>query len=285
MSTEPAAAGSIETPQGPFKTVPQQQEMPLALVRGQPLLSMPQDLYIPPDALEVILEAFEGPLDLLLYLIRRQNLDVLDIPIAEITRQYMDYIDLMHAMRLELAAEYLVMAAILAEIKSRLLLPRPPSDEAGNESDPRAELVRRLQEYERYKRAAEDLNALPRVERDTSVAHADAGERSVPRVPPPVDLRELLLALKDVLRRAELSGAVAMQRDALSIRERMSDLLRLIEDGVFHAFTEVFKPGQGRLGIVVSFIAMLELIKEGLLDVIQDEPLAPIYLKARSAAA
>ncbi|EQD37191.1 segregation and condensation protein A [mine drainage metagenome] len=285
MSTEPAAAGSIETPQGPFKTVPQQQEMPLALVRGQPLLSMPQDLYIPPDALEVILEAFEGPLDLLLYLIRRQNLDVLDIPIAEITRQYMDYIDLMHAMRLELAAEYLVMAAILAEIKSRLLLPRPPSDEAGNESDPRAELVRRLQEYERYKRAAEDLNALPRVERDTSVAHADAGERSVPRVPPPVDLRELLLALKDVLRRAELSGAVAMQRDALSIRERMSDLLRLIEDGAFHAFTEVFKPGQGRLGIVVSFIAMLELIKEGLLDVIQDEPLAPIYLKARSAAA
>lgn len=285
MSTEPAVAGTTDAPQGPFKPIPQQQEMPLALVRGQPLLSMPQDLYIPPDALEVILEAFEGPLDLLLYLIRRQNLDVLDIPIAEITRQYMDYIGLMHAMRLELAAEYLVMAAILAEIKSRLLLPRPPSDAAGNESDPRAELVRRLQEYERYKRAAEDLNALPRVERDTSVAHADAGERNVPRVPPPVDLRELLLALKDVLRRAELSGAVAMQRDALSIRERMSDLLRLIEDGAFHAFTEVFKPEQGRLGIVVSFIAMLELIKEGLLDVIQDEPLAPIYLKARSAAA
>jgi segregation and condensation protein A len=284
MSTEPAVAGSADAPQGPFKPVPQQQEMPLVLVRGQPLLSMPQDLYIPPDALEVILEAFEGPLDLLLYLIRRQNLDVLDIPIAEITRQYMDYIGLMHAMRLELAAEYLVMAAILAEIKSRLLLPRPPDDAAGNESDPRAELVRRLQEYERYKRAAEDLDALPRVERDTSVAHADAGERSVTRVPPAVDLRELLLALKDVLRRAELSGAVAMQRDALSIRERMSDLLRLIEDGAFHAFTEVFKPEQGRLGIVVSFIAMLELIKEGLLDVIQDQPLAPIYLKACSAA-
>ena len=284
MSTEPAVAGSADAPQGPFKPVPQQQEMPLALVRGQPMLSMPQDLYIPPDALEVILEAFEGPLDLLLYLIRRQNLDVLDIPIAEITRQYMDYIGLMHALRLELAAEYLVMAAILAEIKSRLLLPRPPDDAAGGESDPRAELVRRLQEYERYKRAAEDLDALPRVERDTSVAHADAGERSVTRVPPAVDLRELLLALKDVLRRAELGGAVAMQRDALSIRERMSDLLRLIEDGAFHAFTEVFKPEQGRLGIVVSFIAMLELIKEGLLDVIQDQPLAPIYLKACSAA-
>ncbi|MBU6404873.1 MAG: segregation/condensation protein A [Proteobacteria bacterium] len=285
MSTEPAVAGSADAPQGPFKPVPQQQEMPLALVRGQPMLSMPQDLYIPPDALEVILEAFEGPLDLLLYLIRRQNLDVLDIPIAEITRQYMDYIGLMHALRLELAAEYLVMAAILAEIKSRLLLPRPPDDAAGGESDPRAELVRRLQEYERYKRAAEDLDALPRVERDTSVAHADAGERSVTRVPPAVDLRELLLALKDVLRRAELGGAVAMQRDALSIRERMSDLLRLIEDGAFHAFTEVFKPEQGRLGIVVSFIAMLELIKEGLLDVIQDQPLAPIYLKACSASA
>ena len=284
MSTEPAVAGSAGAPQGPFKPVPQQQEMPLALVRGQPMLSMPQDLYIPPDALEVILEAFEGPLDLLLYLIRRQNLDVLDIPIAEITRQYMDYIGLMRAMRLELAAEYLVMAAILAEIKSRLLLPRPPDDAAGGESDPRAELVRRLQEYERYKRAAEDLDALPRVERDTSVAHADAGERSVTRVPPAVDLRELLLALKDVLRRAELGGAVAMQRDALSIRERMSDLLRLIEDGAFHAFTEVFKPEQGRLGIVVSFIAMLELIKEGLLDVIQDQPLAPIYLRACSAA-
>ncbi len=284
MSSETAFAETPGAPQGPFKAVPQQQEMPLALVRGQPLLSMPQDLYIPPDALEVILEAFEGPLDLLLYLIRRQNLDILDIPIADITRQYIDYIDLMHALRLELAAEYLVMAAILAEIKSRLLLPRPPSDVAGDESDPRAELVRRLQEYERYKRAAEDLNALPRVERDTSVAHADAGERSVTRVPPAVDLRELLLALKDVLRRAELGGAVAVQRDALSIRERMSDLLRLIEDGAFHAFTEIFKPEQGRLGIVVSFIAMLELIKEGLLDVIQEQPLAPIYLKACSAA-
>ncbi len=284
MSSETAFAETPGAPQGPFKAVPQQQEMPLALVRGQPLLSMPQDLYIPPDALEVILEAFEGPLDLLLYLIRRQNLDILDIPIADITRQYIDYIDLMHALRLELAAEYLVMAAILAEIKSRLLLPRPPSDVAGDESDPRAELVRRLQEYERYKRAAEDLNALPRVERDTSVAHADAGERSVTRMPPAVDLRELLLALKDVLRRAELGGAVAVQRDALSIRERMSDLLRLIEDGAFHAFTEIFKPEQGRLGIVVSFIAMLELIKEGLLDVIQEQPLAPIYLKACSAA-
>lgn len=258
--------------------------MPLAVVHGQPFLNMPQDLYIPPDALEVILEAFEGPLDLLLYLIRRQNLDVLDIPIAEITRQYMDYIDLMHDLRLELAAEYLVMAAILAEIKSRLLLPRPPSEDGSGEQDPRAELVRRLQEYERYKRAAEDLDALPRVERDTSVAHADIGEHNVVRLPPPVELRELLLALKDVLRRAELNGAVAMQRDALSIRERMSDLLKLVEDGAFHAFDEVFKPEQGKLGIVVSFMAMLELIKEGLLEVVQEVPLAPIYLKSRGTA-
>ena len=285
MSTEPASAGTEATSPGPFRPLPQQQEMPLALVRGQPLVEMPQDLYIPPDALEVILEAFEGPLDLLLYLIRRQNLDVLDIPIAEITRQYMEYIDLMREMRLELAAEYLVMAAILAEIKSRLLLPRPPGDDAGGETDPRAELVRRLQEYERYKRAAEDLDALPRIERDTSVAHADAGARNVVRLPPPVELRELLLALKDVLRRAELNGAVAMQRDALSIRERMSDLLKLVEDGAFHAFEEVFRPEQGRLGIVVSFIAMLELLKEAMLEVIQDTPLAPVYLKARAASA
>ena len=285
MSTEPASAGTETTSTGPFRPLPQQQEMPLALVRGQPLVEMPLDLYIPPDALEVILEAFEGPLDLLLYLIRRQNLDVLDIPIAEITRQYMEYIDLMREMRLELAAEYLVMAAILAEIKSRLLLPRPPSDDAGGETDPRAELVRRLQEYERYKRAAEDLDALPRIERDTSVAHADAGARNVVRLPPPVELRELLLALKDVLRRAELNGAVAMQRDALSIRERMSDLLKLVEDGAFHAFEEVFRPEQGRLGIVVSFIAMLELLKEAMLEVIQDTPLAPVYLKARAASA
>ena len=284
MSTEPALAETDTSAPAPFRTLPQQQEMPLAVVRGQPLVEMPQDLYIPPDALEVILEAFEGPLDLLLYLIRRQNLDVLDIPIAEITRQYMAYIDLMHELRLELAAEYLVMAAILAEIKSRLLLPRPPSQDSNAEEDPRAELVRRLQEYERYKLAAENLDSLPRVERDTAVAHADAGSHNVVRIPPSVDLRELLLALKDVLRRAELNSAVAMQRDALSIRERMSDLLKLVADGAFHSFEEAFRPEHGRLGIVVSFIAMLELIKEALLEVVQDAPLAPIYLKARALA-
>src|SRR5690606_29055249 len=184
-------------------SAPMQQEIPLATVHGQPLLQMPQDLYIPPDALEVILEAFEGPLDLLLYLIRRQNLDILDIPVAEITRQYVAYIDVMQELRFELAAEYLVMAAILAEIKSRMLLPRPPAED-GVEEDPRADLVRRLQEYERFKQAAEDIDALPRMDRDTSPASAHVPERSVLREPPPVELREMLMALHDVLKRAEL---------------------------------------------------------------------------------
>src|SRR5512140_314674 len=186
MSASPSAAVDAGAPDI-FVPIPQQQEMPLAIVRGQPVLQMPQDLYIPPDALEVILEAFEGPLDLLLYLIRRQNLDILDIPIAEITRQYVDYIDLMQNLRLELAADYLVMAAILAEIKSRLLLPRPPSEE-GVEEDPRAELVRRLQEYERFKKAAEDIENMPRMERDTALASAFVPDKAVVRLPPPVDL-------------------------------------------------------------------------------------------------
>jgi segregation and condensation protein A len=263
---------------------PQQQEMPLAIVRGQPFLQMPQDLYIPPEALEVILDAFEGPLDLLLYLIRRQNLDILDIPIAEITRQYIDYIELMADMKLELAAEYLVMAAILAEIKSRLLLPRPPSAENA-EADPRADLVRRLQEYERFKKAAEDIDALPRLERDTSVAHADAGEHKIVRLPPPVELRELLLALKDVMHRAELFGHHNVNRETLSVRQRMTDVLNFLSDGEFHAFETLFTLEEGKLGVVVSFLAILELAKEQLLDLVQNEPLAPIYVKTLAAAA
>ncbi|MDE1958214.1 MAG: segregation/condensation protein A [Xanthomonadaceae bacterium] len=282
MHSEPSEAAPANAPQGVFGPIPQQQEMPLALVRGLPLLQMPQDLYIPPDALEVILEAFEGPLDLLLYLIRRQNLDILDIPIAEITRQYMDYIGLMHEMRLELAAEYLVMAAILAEIKSRLLLPRPPAAE-GVEDDPRAELIRRLQEYERFQKAAADIDALPRMERDTALAQAGVTDRVVVRLPPPVDLRELLLALRDVLRRADLSGHHAVRRDALSVRQRMGEVLKSLQDGAFHAFQTLFEPGEGRLGVVVSFLAMLELAKEMLVEIVQEAPLAPIYLKVRIA--
>ncbi len=272
-----------DAPASAFPQVPQQQEIPLAVVRGQPLLQIPQDLYIPPDALEVILEAFEGPLDLLLYLIRRQNLDILDIPIAEITRQYVDYIELMQEMKLELAAEYLVMAAILAEIKSRLLLPRPPPEE-GVETDPRAELVRRLQEYERFRKAAEDIDAMPRQERDFAPAHVLVEDRNVVRLPPPVELREMLLALKDVMKRAELYGHHAIQREALNVRSRMSDVLRSLGDGEFHRFETLFDPSEGRRGIVVTFLAMLELAKEHLLEIVQEEALAPIYLKSLATA-
>lgn len=268
---------------------PQQQEMPLATMHGQPILQIPQDLYIPPDALEVILEAFEGPLDLLLYLIRRQNLDILDIPVAEITRQYVDYIQAMHDLRFELAADYLVMAAILAEIKSRMLLPRPPSEE-GLEDDPRADLVRRLQEYERFKQAAEDVDALPRMERDTSPAHAFLPERNTHREPPQVDLREMLLALHDVLKRAELFTHHAIRREALSVRQRMGEVLTRLEDGQFHRFESLFEPREGRMGVLVTFLSLLELAKEQLLDIVQEQPKsiaagerippAPIYVKS-----
>jgi len=259
--------------------IPEQQEIPLAVVHGQPVLQIPRDLYIPPDALEVILEAFEGPLDLLLYLIRRQNLEILDIPVAEITRQYVAYIEVMHELRFELAAEYLVMAAILAEIKSRMLLPRPP-DEAGEEDDPRADLVRRLQEYERFKQAAEDIDSLPRMERDTEPAHAFMPEPGKVKSPPEVDLREMLLALYDVLQRAELSGQHSVQREALSVRQRMGELLERLGDGVFHRFERLFDPSEGRMGVVVTFLSMLELAKERLVEIVQDAPLAPIYLKS-----
>ena len=270
---------SADVPASAFPQVPQQQEIPLALVRGQPMLQIPQDLYIPPDALEVILDAFEGPLDLLLYLIRRQNLDILDIPIAEITRQYVDYIELMREMKLELAAEYLVMAAILAEIKSRLLLPRPPLEE-GVEDDPRAELVRRLQEYERFKKAAEDIEAMPRQDRDFAPAHVMVEDHNVIRLPPPVELRELLLALKDVMKRAELYGHHEIEREALNVRSRMSDVLNALGDGEFHRFENLFDASEGRRGVVVTFLALLELAKEQLVEIVQEAALAPIYLKS-----
>jgi len=283
MSTETQPATGTAADASPDAGTPRQQEMPLAVVLGQPVLQIPQDLYIPPDALEVILEAFEGPLDLLLYLIRRQNLDILDIPVAEITRQYMDYIEVMREMRLELAAEYLVMAAILAEIKSRLLLPRPPQEE-GIEEDPRAELVRRLQEYERYKQAAEDIDTLPRMERDLDNVTAFVPDHKVVKLPPPVDLREMLLALRDVLHRAELYGHHAVEREPLSVRQRMSDVLRKLGDGAFHRFEMLFDAAEGRLGVVVTFLSLLELAKDRLIDIMQEAPLAPIYLKARATA-
>ncbi len=277
MSPDPAH-DAVQPPNRPA-TAPQQQEMPLALVRGLPVLEIPQDLYIPPDALEVILESFEGPLDLLLYLIRRQNLDILDIPVAEITRQYMGYIDAMAELRWELAAEYLVMAAILAEIKSRLLLPRPPSEE-GSEEDPRADLVRRLQEYERFKKAAEDIDGLPRLDRDTVAASAFVPDKNTIRVPPEVDLRELLLALRDVFKRAELFSRHNIRREALSVRQRMGDVLRSLGDGEFHELSRLFNAEEGRLGVVVTFLSILELAKELLVEIVQEAPLAPIYLRS-----
>jgi segregation and condensation protein A len=258
---------------------PAQGELPFAVVQGEPLTILPRDLYIPPDALEVFLEAFEGPLDLLLYLIKRQNLDILDIPIAEITRQYMEYIELMKDMRLELAAEYLVMAAMLAEIKSRLLLPRPVS-ETGEEIDPRAELVRRLQEYERYKAAAEDIDALTRLGRDVWQASADAGERKVVRLVAEVTLREVLVAFKEVLARAEMFQHHHVQREPLSVRQRMSDVIEKLQDGGFHDFVEMFDPQEGRVGVVVTFLAILELMKEALLEIVQAEPFGPIHVRS-----
>ena len=272
------------TPEVPaVEPVPEQVEMPFAIVNGEPVTQMPKDLYIPPQAMEVFLEAFEGPLDLLLYLIRRQNLNILDIPLAEITRQYMKYIEVMTELQLELAGEYMVMAATLAEIKSRMLLPRPKVDPEGNEEDPRAELVRRLQEYERFKKAAADLDALPRLERDTVPVHAEVGERVVVKLPPPLDLRELLLALRDVLQRADLFTHHAIAREPLSVRQRMGDLLNALGDGSFHRFETMFDPTEGRLGVVVTFLAMLELAKELLVEIVQEEPLGAIYVKTKVA--
>ncbi|NGP54596.1 segregation/condensation protein A [Thioalkalivibrio sp. XN8] len=260
-----------------------QAEMPFAIVEGEPLTQLPMDLYIPPHALEVILDAFEGPLDLLLYLIKRQNIDILNIPIARITHQYMQYIELMQDLQLELAAEYLVMAAMLAEIKSRMLLPRPAAQEEEGE-DPRAELVRRLQEYERYRQAAQDVDALPRLERDVFQAGAEMCERKVVEIQPDVSLRELLLSFQEVLVRADMFAHHQVQREPLSVRQRMSDVLSRVQGGQFVAFTSLFTPEEGRMGVVVTFLSILELMRESLLDLVQAEPFAPIHIKARGTA-
>ncbi|NWL78670.1 segregation/condensation protein A [Pseudomonas taiwanensis] len=258
-----------------------QQELPFALVYGQAVTELPQDLYIPPDALEVFLEAFEGPLDLLLYLIRKQNIDILDIPVAAITHQYMSYVELMKSVRLELAAEYLVMAAMLAEIKSRMLLPR--SNEAEEEEDdPRAELIRRLQEYERFKAAAEGIDQLPRVGRDVTVPRLDAPEARARKLLPDVALEELLLSMAEVLRRADMFESHQVTREALSTRERMSEVLERLKGGAFVPFVALFTMEEGRLGVVVTFMAVLELIKEQLVELVQNEPFAPIHVRARA---
>jgi segregation and condensation protein A len=265
----------------PPEPPPSQAEMPFAMVNGEPVTELPRDLYIPPQALEVFLEAFEGPLDLLLYLIRRQNLDVLDIPIAEITRQYMQYIELMQELQLELAGEYMVIAATLAEIKSRMLLPRAHTDD-GLEEDPRAELVRRLQEYERFKKAAEDIDSLPRLERDTWSAHAELRDRRVVRALPQITLQEMLVAFKDVVSRAEMFAHHHIQRERLSVRERMGDILTRLAEASFVDFSQLFRPEEGRMGVTVTFVAILELMREGLIEIVQAEPFAPLHV--RSAA-
>jgi segregation and condensation protein A len=267
----------------PVPLSPEQVEMPFAMVNGERMTQLPRDLYIPPQALEIFLEAFEGPLDLLLYLIRRQNVDILNIPIAEITRQYTQYIELMQDLQLELAGEYLVMAATLAEIKSRMLLPRPPSAGDDSEEDPRAELVRRLQEYERFKRAAADIEAMPRLERDVWQASAELRDRPVPCSLPQVTLQEMLLAFKEVAVRAAMFAHHHVRREPLSVRERMSNILAALEQGSFLEFGRLFTPEEGRAGVTVSFIAILELMREGLIEIMQTEAYAPLHVRAAAA--
>jgi segregation and condensation protein A len=255
---------------------------PIARVRGEAVLELPHDLYIPPEALEVFLETFQGPLDLLLYLIRKQNLDILDIPIAEITRQYIGYIDLMQSLRIELAAEYLLMAAMLAEIKSRMLLPRP-TEEEGDEEDPRAELVRRLREYERYRGAAENIDRLPRVGREVHLAIVHSAVEPKNRPPPKVTLTDLLDAFREVLRRSELYKHHHIRMEPLSVRERMTVILGRLQAESFVSFESLFDLTEGRMGLVVSFLAILELIKESLIQAVQQEPFAPIHVKSSAA--
>lgn len=257
-----------------------QGEMPFALVHGLPITELPKDLYIPPDALEIFLEAFEGPLDLLLYLIKRQNIDILDIPLAKITAQYMTYIELMETLQLELAGEYLLMAAMLAEIKSRMLLPRHTEDE--DEEDPRAELIRRLQEYERYKQAAENLDELPRYERDLFATVAEFPGRKINQKPPEVSLDSILRVFAEVLKRADMFSHHMIKREALSVRERMGIVLEKVNTENFTDFNDLFSVEEGRAGVIVSLLAILELVKESLIQLVQNETNGSIYVKAAS---
>ena len=262
---------------------PETAEAKVVKVRGEPLTKLPEDLYIPPDALEVFLEAFQGPLDLLLYLIRKQNLDILDIPVLKITQQYMQYIALMRELKLELAAEYLVMAAWLAEIKSRILLPRPPAAEE-EQGDPRMELVRRLQEYERFKTAGENLEALPRVGRDIAVAHAVPEHIAIAAPLPVPSLRELLVAFRDVMQRAQFFTRHTVQREPLSVRERMSRVLTQITEEP-RAFIDLVDLREGAAGVIVCLLAILELTRSSLLVIRQEAPFAPITLARAGAVA
>lgn len=276
-------AESMTAAERPSQTAPESPPdlFAIARVNGESITQLPDDLYIPPDALRVFLDTFEGPLDLLLYLIRAQNLDILNIPVAKITHQYLAYVNVMQAANFDLAAEYLLMAAWLGEIKSRLLLPRPASIDGDDELDPRAELIRRLQEYERFKQAAEHIDSLSCEGRDFFVAHAQAPDYQRPVEPPRVELRELLLALQDVLSRADLSVSHTVSRESLSMRERMSLILERLSGQRFVPFVQLFTVEEGRLGVVVSFMAILELVKEGLIVIVQADASADIHVRAR----
>lgn len=257
-----------------------QQSLPLALVRGEVVIEKPEDLFIPPDALEIFLDAFEGPLDFLLYLIKKQKFDIVDLPIQEITAQYMEYVDLMKELKLELAAEYLVMAAMLAEIKSRLLLPKNQFDD-DHEVDPRAELIRRLQEYEIYKNAAQELDDMPRETRDIFVAKAYTTEDMVPQTTPPeIDLQELVSAFQDVVKRVEAFSHHEISPEKLSTRERMTQLLeRLSATDSFVLFPELFDVSEGKEGVVVTFLAILELVKEKMLEIVQTAAFSQLHVR------
>ncbi len=260
-------------------------EQPLSIsakINGKQLAELPQDLYIPPEALRIFLETFEGPLDLLLYLIKKDNFDILNIPIAEITRQYLQYIELMQQLELELAGEYLLMAAMLAEIKSRLLLPRPADEEAAEAGDPRAELVRRLQEYERFRQAANNLDQLPRLERDIFVATVDLPAMPQEPIKPEVDLNDILLALQAVLERAKLFAKHQVSAEVLSIRERMSIVLSKLNSQEFVEFTRFFTLREGSMGVAVTLIAVLELIRQSAIEIVQSQHFGPIYVKVKS---
>lgn len=264
-----------------IEDLPAQAELPLAYVAGEAITEAPKDLYIPPDALEIFLEAFEGPLDLLLYLIKRQNIDILEINVADITDQYMAYVELMHASQFELAAEYLVMAAMLAEIKSRILLPRQEEEEA-EEGDPRMQLIRRLQEYERFKQAAEDINELPRMDRDYHRAKAAIPQIERITPDPAVDLQEILIALSGVLRRADMFEHHHIQFETLSTREKMSEIMVHLSGHKFVPLSSLLAKDEGRLGIVVTFLAVMELMKDSMVEIVQTDPFGPIHLKSRS---
>ena len=257
---------------------PQDKDASCAVMMGAEITTLPENLYIPPNALEVFLEAFEGPLDLLLYMIKRQNLNILEINVAEITRQYMSYIDLMEAMQLELVAEYLLMAAMLAEIKSRMLLPR---QEAAEEDDPRSTLIRRLQEYERFKQAAEDIDSLPRLGRDIFMASAQEPDLKKVRPYPEVSIQELLVELSNVFLRVDMNKSHKIDLEKISTRERMSRVLSMLNGENFVPFVDLFDLGEGRIGVVVTFLAIMELIKESLIEIVQSESYAPIHIKTQ----